>query len=180
MAAQFSKPVTQFRKLMGVVGALHLGLAVWLAIWPGTLLWIINGVARVVKPDWAAPNLWRIPADEIWNFVLVNVPKPTGEMIDHFPEHALFLGMAVAYLLSIAVVGLLAAIAPRVANPYVPIALAGKTFVGLFGLGYFLWSRAYLANLVLPIIDLPLALVVLIFWLRARDGLDGSAAPLDQ
>jgi hypothetical protein len=169
MPAHYPKRVSQYRKIMGVLGALHLGLAAWVAIWPGVLVRVINIVARVISDPIVAPNVWRMRADVIWPLVYPEVLEPETGLALYLPDHAMFIGMAAIYLLFIGLVGVLAAAAPEKATPYVPVAIAGKALVGLFGLAYYIWSAPYLANLLLPIIDLPLAILVLVFWLLARE-----------
>ncbi|MDP8225091.1 MAG: hypothetical protein P9L99_17150 [Candidatus Lernaella stagnicola] len=176
MATQYPKEVNQYRKVLGVLGVYHLLLGAWIALWPGILLRVVNVIARVFSAKMQAPNIWRIPADEIWHFVFVGVPKADEAlMMPFFPDHGLFLAPAVGFILLGAFVCLLAYFKPETAAPYVPIFIAANVFTGLFGLGYYLWSYAYLANLLLPIADWSVALLVLIFWLRAKNHIgDGN------
>ncbi len=160
----YSKAEEQFRKVMGVLSALFLIGAVVFIFVPDVVIRVINFVAGIY-PASRAPIISLISADKYNDVFYQGVAIPLGARL---PSHGMYVSLAVAFMVLVAVMAGLIFYDQRKYNQLAWLLIIGKATSGLVGLGYYLWSYHYLANLIVPITDLPIALVILFFFLRAR------------
>lgn len=174
MAGGYPKTVDQFRKVMLVMGIISVVLALLIVFAPGGFIKALNWIGGVFVKSSVAPNVWTMPAQDIFYKVYDNsVPMPPD--ILRLPDHSLFTSMALGMTVLMAIFAFLAFYAPEKYDLLVILWLVGKGVAGLFGLGQYLWVHHYFINLLVAIFDLPLALVVLFFWLRSRAALRAPA-----
>jgi hypothetical protein len=157
MAVAFSMTVERFRKVMGILAVAHLVLLLLVVLTPGGLVYVLNLVPSLVWPDGVAPNAWFEGAAHA--------------------DHALYTSMSAAYLaIFVLICGLLYS-GPERYEPLTPLLLIAKAVGGLYGLAYYLWSHHYFINMLLACVDLPVAIVILVFWLLARPALQKPLGP---
>jgi len=177
MAAVYSKAVGQYRKVMLAIAFIHLVVLLLVIATPGGLIWAFNQVSRVVAPQTAAPNVSQMhAASYFYEIYSDRIEKPEGGV--KLPNHAFYQSMAAAYLVLVVLLGGLMYASPERYAVTTPLLLIGKAVGGLYGLGFYVWSHHYLVNLLVPIFDFPVAIVIAVFWLRAKSALEkpsGSA-----
>jgi hypothetical protein len=174
MAAVLSKAVEQYRKVMLALAAIHLVVLLLVIFTPGGIIWFFNAVSRVVAPHAVAPNISQIPADHyFYDTYNKEIAKPEG--LTTLPNHAFYQAMAASYLAIVVLIAGLNFFDPERNAPLAPLLLVGKAVGGLYGLGFYLWSHHYLVNLLLPIVDWPVVLLVLVVWMRAKTALTAPA-----
>jgi len=160
----YSKAEDQFRKLMGILSALFLIGAVLFIFAPDGVVRVINFVAKI-SPTTRAPIVSLISVDKYNDVFYQGVNMPVGARL---PSHGMYVALAVAFMVLVTVMSGLIFYDQRKYSQLAWLLIIGKAASGLTGLGYYLWSYHYLANLMVPITDLPIALVMLIFYLRAK------------
>lgn len=170
MPGGYPKTVDQFRKVMLIMGALSVVIALLIVFTPGGFIKALNWTGGLFVKSSVAPNVWTMPAKDIFYYVYDNsVPMPPD--ILQLPDHSLYIAMALSLSTLMAVFAFLVFYAPEKYDLLVILWMTAKSVAGLFALAQFLWVQSYFVNLAVAIFDLPLAILVLIFWLRARAAL---------
>lgn len=166
MTAPYSKAEDQFRKLMGVFGLFFLIGAILFAVVPDVVVIIVNWFGGLFNDQSIAPVMSKISVGQYMDIFY----DDTGafEAGQRLPGHGMYLSLAVAFMVMLTVICGLIFYDPRKYGVFAILVIVGKFASSLTGLGLYLWSYAYFANLVVMITDFPIAVLVLIFYLRAR------------
>lgn len=151
MAGNLSKAEEQFKKVMGAMGVLFLIAGAVYAWVPEHVVMLINFAGGFLGMPKAPVVL------EITDALGVAKPAERG-----------FVGLAAAYMVIVTVIALACYFNPRKYMDLVPVVLLGKLASSAFGLIFYFWSAPYFSNLVLAITDLPIFVIILVFYLRAR------------
>lgn len=168
MAAAFSKAENQFRKVMGVLAVAFFIGAVLFAMVPDTIVNIVNWIGGLFDDRSVAPVISKI---SVTNYMDTFYPKVEGlDPGAKLPSHGMYVSLAVAFMILVTYFSALVYRDPRKHAAAATYVIIGKFATSLTGLGLYLFSYSYFANLVVFITDFPIALVVLIFFLRARRG----------
>jgi hypothetical protein len=170
MPGGYPKTVDQFRKVMLIMGVLSVVIALLIVFTPGGFVKALNWIGGVFVKSSVAPNVWTMPAKDIFYMVYDNSVQMPPEILQ-LPDHSLYTAMALSMTVMMAVFAFLVFYAPEKYDLLIILWMSAKGVAGLFALGQYLWVHHYFINLAVALFDLPLALAVLFFWLRARAAL---------
>jgi len=166
MGAEFHKKEEQFRKLMGILTVAFFIGAVLFAVVPDTIVNLVNWIGGLFSDRSVAPVISKISVTNYMDAFYKNTQDLN--VGDKLPSHGMYVSLAVAFMILVTLCSALVYRDPRKNALAALLVIVGKFTTSLTGLGLYLLSYPYFANLVVFITDFPIALVVLIFYLRAR------------
>lgn len=168
----YSKAEEQYRKLMGILCLAFFAGALLFIFFPDGIVRLINFVATI-SPKSRAPIISQISVDKYNDIFYQHVNMPESARL---PSHGMYVALAVAFMAVVTVISALIYHDLRKYGQLVWLLIIGKATSGLTGLGFYLWSYHYLANLTVALTDIPIAIAVLIMYLRARGGAPAVSA----
>ncbi|HPM77628.1 MAG TPA: hypothetical protein PK961_11090 [bacterium] len=166
MAGVYSIAEKQFRLAMIVFCVGCVGFAALFAFAPDGFVTVINWIGGLFSEKSISPLISKISLDkyqDIFYDKSLGLPGDTK-----LPPHGLYIIHSVSLMLLMAIACGLAAYEPRKYRDLALLPIGYLTFDFVLGLAYYLWSYPYFANLGVALIDGPLAVVLLVFYLRAR------------
>ena len=166
MAMAYSNAEKQFRLVMIIFCVGCVGFAALFALAPDGFISVINWTGGLFSEKSIAPLISEISLE---NYRDIFYDKPLELPGDtKLPPHGLYIIHAVSLMLLMAIVCGMAAYDPRKYRELALLPVGYLAFDFLGGLAFYLWSYPYFANLGVALMDGPLAIIILIFYLRAR------------
>ncbi len=166
MTGAYSIAEKQFRLAMIVFCVGCVGFAALFAFAPDGFVTVINWIGGLFSEKSISPLISKISLDK---YLDIFYDEPLGLAGDtKLPPHGLYIIHSVSLMLLMAIVCGMAAYDPRKYRDLALLPVGYLTFDFLFGLAFYFWSYPYFANLGVALMDGPLAIVVLVFYLRAR------------
>mgnify|MGYP001409533888 CR=1 FL=1 len=169
MDMDFTPKENFFRKSMGVLCLIFLLGAILFATIPDPLLRVFNWSGALLKMKAPlVPTQITINKDMWDSLIDPSNTEAYSDQIREWPGPAIWIIMAVTMMLMIAFITGMNFINPRKYISWIPILLLSTASTSILGLLYFYFQARYLSTLIIPIVDFPIFLFVLIIWLRAR------------
>ncbi|MBZ0270690.1 hypothetical protein K8I61_01535 [bacterium] len=137
----------------------------------------------IVKGNNAVGRLFDLPdapvVKDIYEGTTVRLADPAGGSKNvevHVVAERGYLAVACSLLTLLAAIFLGCYANPRKYMDYMPIVLFAKAAASFYSILFFFMAARYLQNLAIAIVDIPLLLVIAIFWSRARRARDHALA----
>lgn len=176
MQGNLSVQELQFKKVMGVLAILFFIALGIIAIIPEWYTHGVNFVAKVFgQPQ--APVTMRVPAEAVWGAVYVNAERPANTPAKPYAERT-HVAFTCTSLLLLTLIAAGCWINPRRYMEYIPVLLFVKLVPSIFSLGFYFFVAKYFIHLLTPILDVPLFVLILVMWLRAKGPAKAETAPV--